>query len=292
MKPQQSPHVTSGLEEYDAGATPSPTLRQGDVIQFFEEQEDGARLGVVVTANCDIANDKTGGFINYVPVVDLSRYISHHMAPAIVAKLGESAAKKLHGCRENGDPAPSLETLHTIFNESLSAERSTEHLQSTSSYSPSVMTLIGDYMHSLQASNELKACEDFGTAVRVLEGMPQIVRDRKGARSRTSDDIQTRLLEMPGDSYFLHSPALGMNQGYVALLRFIRVMALETVSVSYSDRTESHSAARISNLKPIFTHSLVQTMAAVFTPIGIPNEFVLQRPTHLHRLLKPLESTT
>ena len=67
-----------------APAEDAASIRQGDVLEWIDP---GAhRFGVIVTADCDIANEKFGEFLTYVPAIDLRTYLARNYLSSQVAK--------------------------------------------------------------------------------------------------------------------------------------------------------------------------------------------------------------
>lgn len=77
------------LSSYFSSVRESDPFRQGDVLRHYESGAAGP-WGVLVTADCDIANAKHGGYFTYVPVIPAAEYLEHYWA----AERAEQAISK------------------------------------------------------------------------------------------------------------------------------------------------------------------------------------------------------
>jgi hypothetical protein len=118
-------------------------LRQGDVIRW--ERPDGTvwtEYCIVVTADCDLANNKTRGRISYVPAVTFESYIAGIWGPDYVdkkvAKILEgafSAMQRAHSERNAGARLSETALLEWIKRDDPSAivaalmENAAEHVE-------------------------------------------------------------------------------------------------------------------------------------------------------------------
>jgi hypothetical protein len=63
-------------------AHPQDELGQGDIIALeYPEGKTGPELGVVINADCDLANGKTDGTIAYLPIFSFRQYLDLFWAP-------------------------------------------------------------------------------------------------------------------------------------------------------------------------------------------------------------------
>ena len=56
---------------------PSDEIRQGTIIKFDTEEAD-EKLGIIVTADCDIAQNKHGKYLSYCNIITLDSYIRNY----------------------------------------------------------------------------------------------------------------------------------------------------------------------------------------------------------------------
>ena len=67
-------------------------LRQGDIIKLYSEKN--SNFGVIVNADCDLANDKIDGHVAYVPIYTFPDFIERFWAAEQIQTI-----KKLLDCR-------------------------------------------------------------------------------------------------------------------------------------------------------------------------------------------------
>jgi hypothetical protein len=70
-------------------------IRQGDIIRLDADTDPlPPTWGVVVTADCDIAQEKMGDYFTYLHIVPARRYLEHVWAAEELLKLGTQYAEK------------------------------------------------------------------------------------------------------------------------------------------------------------------------------------------------------
>jgi hypothetical protein len=75
-------------------------FRQGDIIRPYDETRSFSGLpagsaGVIVTADCDIANDKYGDYLSYLPIVPADSYLDSFWAPPRLERITFDACKQV-----------------------------------------------------------------------------------------------------------------------------------------------------------------------------------------------------
>lgn len=73
---------------------PDEEIRQGTVIKFVGKNLDES-YGIIVTGNCDIANDKYGKFLSWCPIYSFEYYINNFFIQAQCRKKSHQAQKLL-----------------------------------------------------------------------------------------------------------------------------------------------------------------------------------------------------
>lgn len=69
---------------------------QGDIIKIeWPEGEKGPRLGVVINADCDLANGKTDGIVAFLPIYPFHDYLSQFWAPSYIQEIITAATQNV-----------------------------------------------------------------------------------------------------------------------------------------------------------------------------------------------------
>lgn len=87
----------------------SSPIRQGDIIKRTSmNKAPETEWGVIVTADCDIANNKMGNYLSFVPIVSAREYVETIWADikvaALTATLCDKARNLIHKADKSRDP--------------------------------------------------------------------------------------------------------------------------------------------------------------------------------------------
>ena len=89
------------LDDYLVSVADDQEVRQGDLIHRFAESRPEGEWGFVLTADCDIAQGKTGDRYTFIEVVPAGTYLEEVWAPTqlkrFVGKQAKAAAEQLNG---------------------------------------------------------------------------------------------------------------------------------------------------------------------------------------------------
>lgn len=277
--------------EYDPDFLPGEErIRQGDVLEFIGDQGFPAGwrdvLGLVVTANCDLAHGKHWGTVTYVPAIPVDVYVQQFTVPKILTREAGQAEKKVRGFLATGSPEV--------------AERAIEMLDLE--YPPEDVAVL------LPADTKDTVRAEFDTALRVLrlhrttldtlgectgdrfwpvvndfaeqlDGLRKPRTAKSGAPAALRNAVKDEAFKnLPGDSLYLSAPSPDHGRGYIAVLRLIRGIDDAAVALRRVDESRDptrYRARRTARLSTLYSHRVVQQMAAVFTDIGLPDEYRL-----------------
>ncbi|MGA5389077.1 hypothetical protein [Streptomyces pseudogriseolus] len=276
-------------------------LEQGDVVQFLQgiKFPDGWHdvLGVVVTANCDLAREKTWGLITYVPAIPIDSYIRCFTVPKHLkseARKAEKQLKEIFGQNSSESARRAVEMADLGYPEDqvalLLGDNAESKLKARFSRCYSVLSCILSMIENLET---VKDAHDFWRALKsYAEQMDGIKGETVGTNEkRVRNYIKTNLSNPPGDVFFLSSPSPIHGRGYIVVLRFIGSINDESVALRTVDEMRApgqYSARRVSRLETLYTHRVVQQMATVFTDIGLPEEYEQARDTRFDDVIARL----
>lgn len=259
-----------------AEVDPSPTLRQGDVLEAVEVDPTGlGRLLLVITADCDLVLAKNRGLVTCVPILTKDEYLLGYAAPRIVETLLKKPLGELQMLlKESGFESVSetrlREWIEEVDDAAFLAELSvTEDRKTEAAVSIGAVRLLTAPKRSVSELIEALVAAQLASANPPASA---------NARSKVLSKLREHFAHPPGDVLFLGSVAPGMDDGYFAYLRH-----LEQVPQGYIATIPSRTGVeyrRVSRLQDRFTHAIVQRFAMVFMSIGLPSEYEEIRDLH------------
>jgi hypothetical protein len=274
------------LGEYAQDFDGTQPLCQGDVLEFLsaEPLSPGRhRLGVVVTANCDLAFGKHRGVVTYVPLVSVDAYVGIFVIPRLLEQECNSAEKKVHEiCVRPGAARRAIEMAKLGYSPEIGAEV----VDDPAAKARLVEALI-DVTRYSEALSSVQNAEDGDSAIDILKASlssSEGGRTPKKAGKSLRGKIKSHLNRLPGDALFLSAVGPNHEEGYIATLRLIRQVSEDRVALKAIDEMRSpdyYDARRASRLDVLYCHRLVQQMAGVFTDIGLPESYEEARDSHL-----------
>lgn len=267
---------TRPFREWSAVLASDP-IRQGDIVEALDSSVDSwTRRYIVVTADCDLAHDKHGGYLSCVPVVDVDDYIVDLRSHALTRVTTRRLFERIHEALSPSDSsAPDgfkvsprrleewllEEEPHTICDVAGVPEGSRDEIvcsmQALKHLTTTKFSSVGGLVEALGAAK-----------LRTGEG-----KTAERARASAAKDIANSLQTLPGDAMFLSSIGDGRSTGYVAYLRRVRELHDGSVATSMRGLPFHAEYVRLGRLEPTFIHALTQRLASVFGSIGLPTGY-------------------
>lgn len=260
-----SGHILSLDDEED--------IRQGDVIRRFSAQNGNSiSHGFIITADCDIAQKKTGDRFTWLEVIPAADYLEHHWAPEQFRRLAEKQAKV--ACENlNAKISRSGLGLSPLDSDSLRAwlaEASAD----------TILTAVGgkpdNKLTTQLACIRLALGHDrTGSRMKDLQHAWTLLgRDQKSQQSAIREAFDPDR----GFPDFVLVPELPKTDGYgfVILLR-----AISTISADELFRSETEARIngrpeafhRIGRFSDGLRFAVAQKLAFLFSRIGMPTQF-------------------
>lgn len=266
-------------------------IRQGDVFEWIkkDERDPWTRLGIVVTADCDITHDKHRGILSYVPLLDVRDYLALFHLPAKVERAAGPVREQL------------VKTIRTLqadrapeFSEPISELAALRWVrEATAEGVANELNVPGgkDRDRFLALGAEYTAAEgslSTGTFDVLLNALVQLrmrqASSREQALSKIWQEIETLVAALPGDAFFIGCIGPNHGMGYIAYLRLVREIEQTRIAVRQPDLRDSDvRAKRLSALKSPYVYRLTQRLAEVFAAIGLPREYEDARRDLLRR---------
>jgi hypothetical protein len=246
-------------------------IRQGDVIQKLGFSTSPS-LGIILTADCDIANNKHGNIYNWIEVISARDFLEKIWAKdqlnKLIEKQGENLVKFLN--------AAIFRTNNTL--DSLTLESLNDWLQEKTA---------DDIFASLFINNEnelkkLKAIRlALGYEEESIQNLPRLERARElfGQKRDALFSSANNSLNSFGDGFsdFFFIPDLPLESkdlGYVALFRNIYSVEKNKLFMNKLDaRTHDDSFFVIGRLEDRIRFAIMQKLSFVFLRIGMDDHY-------------------
>lgn len=272
----------------------SEPIRQGDVFRWVDDVSSNPwrRFGVIITADCDVAHEKHRGILSYCPILTFLDFLGLFWIPDLMARGIEkhqrnlfqliSRFRKKYRPEFSQNPDPSL---ISGWVERRGAEGVAEDLSVPPG--PQRADLV-ERLEILKSLGDLNVSGSFSGQLRALARLkcgesspePEAVQD---ATEQIWNGLVGRIGRLPGDLFFLNSIGVGFSDGYMVYVRRIREIQVEAIAITPAQERsgEGVSAARISLLGAPYRYRLTQQLGAVFSDIGLPQEYQVNAKTTL-----------
>lgn len=255
-------------------------VRQGDVFEWRALSDDPhRRLGLIVTADCDIAHAKHAGVLSYVPLMSVQDYLRLYRLPKTISRRLEELKQKMFASVRSHQTDPD-------FTEPISGEAVLDWLEISSPDAIAdalavtthpdrerLVELLETYVYVRTALADLKFDTQIEAIVKtkLLSGQ----KDAAKARQIVMKEVRGWIQELPGDAFFIGFVSERMPEGYIAYLRLVREIEDAQIAVSSSDERHNSSvlARRVARLGSPYLFCLTQRLGSVFGSIGLPGEY-------------------
>lgn len=273
--PVDLPHETSYVHD-------DQPLRQGDIFVWLDGAEDPWRqTGIVVTADCDIAQAKHGGVLTYVPVLPLQAYLCTYYLPRRLRRglgpVGDRCLrliKDLQARYRPDFPTPlSNEAVEALLEGKLPHEIAETLKVPAGPEQDELFTLVS----AIRSASAAIATLSFDEHIAALRQLTEAA-GRTFKPADLGQDVRTHVGQLPGDAFFIGAiPEVG-DGGFVAYLRLPREVRDFEVAVRQPDlRNANTRARRICRLNSPYVFRLTQQLGGVFADIGLPRPYEANR---------------
>jgi hypothetical protein len=264
----------------------SEPIRQGDVIQWLQPTSPWDRFGVVVTADCDIAQGKHRGVLSYSPVLTLDDYLSQiwlgdHVRKQLRAHLPRVRKLLLDAAKISSTGFQGISDDDVIPGWVLRRGPAgiMEDIGVDSARAPELLdwlSLIDLGAHAVEAQD---VEEVLSAAVRMRAGSIQLsTEDLERGRERLWDQLHSSITSLPGEFFFLNAIGPDLADGYLVHLRRIREVDAAHVAIDPVQQSSDNTVRgiRLTAIASPYKYRLVQQMTAVFADIGLPDEYTIR----------------
>lgn len=251
-------------------------VRQGDIIRQLDPKTGAVKkLGVVITADCDIAKRKAGDRYTWLEILPMAAYIDEPWAQEQLRKLCEKRSKPI--CQQLTGQIRKLKAdvadlTHESLVHWLRDKTAAEILTSATGQTPS------------PDSKQLRDLQGFALTVIADEGMSAFNRLKDawklfGTDEKTQQDSVRNAFKDGGgfqDYFVLPELPRQSGLGFVVMLRSMwAIMAPELYLTEQDARIHGHPGAfhRVGRLNDGIRFAITQKLAFLFSRIGMPTTF-------------------
>ena len=246
-------------------------LLQGDILRF--EHPAGTTmqfyLGVIINADCDMANDKIDGVISFLPIYRFQDYLKEFWLPTFILEQKSNATHRLKElCKYVEDDI--LDLTRWINGKSHEeVYEIAEQIASTQRCSKKDAQTIKDLIQKIYL------CLNNGESLTCIK---KFAPNESSKRDSYIHAQITNAKKNMGDGHFFVSDIKGDDDiGFVIRMRRIYSIEAKKCFKSESDRQASgfsaeSSAARISKFSHQYKFKLSQMFAYQYSRIGLPDE--------------------
>lgn len=268
------------LPECDLDTDGAP-VRQGDIIRFLDPGEDVWRqLGIVVTADCDIVQQKHRGLLTYVPILSVRDYLTLSYLPRAIRKsmkgLKDRCLKLIRTIQadrrpESPEPIPEETALAWL-------ERSGPAGVLQGLAVEPAENAYSDYhalLLRLEATRAAITGGSFDEQARTLISLrAEQSKNASKAADKLAADIERHLAQLPGDALFIGTVEDNRASGHVAYLRILREITEPEIAIRPSQLSDAETTAqRVARLRAPYRYRLTQQLGEVFAAIGLPKPY-------------------
>jgi len=251
-------------------------VRQGDIIRkLHPETGEAEKLGIVITADCDIAQRKVGERYTWLEIVPMAAYIEGPWAQEQLRKLSEKRSKAI--CEYlNGQIRKQKPGLVALTHESLvqwlRSKTAEEILEAASGQTP---TADGKPLRDLQGFALTVTADEEQSAFSRLKAAWTLF----GIEERSQqENVRNAFKDSGGFQDYFVLPELPRQTGlgFVVMLRSMWTIMAPDLYLTEQDariHDRPHAFHRLGRLNDGIRYSITQKLAFLFSRIGMPKTF-------------------
>lgn len=238
---------------------PDDVICQGTIIKFCNENQQEYKYGIIVTGDCDIAQEKHGIYLSYCCIMPLEYYIKKFY---IQKKCKNKLSKIIGQIKEN---------VFEILNRKLD-DRAMEH----------VFSLSRNELDELLKNN--------GVVEKIIDIQNYMhegdfsLEEYKKMCSPKNKDFEKDIRNFPGDKFFIGNiPDPEINtEGFVVDFRRIKEIKRDEISKKYFGDIPNCFA--IANLNSPYKQKMSQALGAMFSDLGLPESYENNRNSIISKI--------
>lgn len=261
----------------------SEPLQQGDIFLWEQpiESDPWKQFGVIVTADCDFAQNKHREIVSYCPIVPLADFLRLFWIPDDLARsavgLRKRMAERLTAQRRASRPEFDLPIDPALLDGWLNRRGPDGIADDIGIQTANDRESIVDELKLLKLLTRPEPDRDARSGLEMLARVKPNKSSPTPAElqqqlKRIWKDYQAKFRSLPGDLFFLNEVGPHHSGGFVVYLRRVAELPPDDIALRPLERM-TRPATRISRLRPPFRYRLTQQLAAMFADIGLPREY-------------------
>ncbi|CDN53930.1 Hypothetical protein RG1141_CH15870 [Neorhizobium galegae bv. officinalis bv. officinalis str. HAMBI 1141] len=231
-------------------------LRQGDILSSLDDNLTGWRYAFVLTADCDLWNDKFGKFLTVVPILSVKEYIEE-------VYFQEQCQKEIEKLCQRFCDLPSYEIDEEFFHSYI--------------FDTPTDVLEGRY-EGLGRIPSLKILQQYASGkMNAVQSFRKICELRN---TKFDSKIRQSLTTMKLEHFFLNDLPGAPGLGFVAMLRLPQSFPVDAVALSRNKLPEDgqhYVAFKTGSLSDAVRYAVAQAFSNVFSRIGLATNFEIDR---------------
>lgn len=242
-------------------------VRQGDILEWVNRENYWHEYAVIITADCDIAQNKNDDIFSYCPIISLEKYIKEYylrkkIKISTVIKETKSALDKHFISKGDADVDIDINLFLDMLKDD-GYEQTARYFDIKNQKVIKKLKFIEDFNYKKVDNYELYF--DYKSLSGNIEKNKVI--------SKLEKDIQSFIKQPPGDIFYLNYIANTSNIGFVINLRRIGMLSKDQITTNYEVKKGQFLAKRIGHLCSPFSYRLTQKVGQMFSDIGLPEEY-------------------
>ncbi len=247
--------------------------RQGDIFVSGDLSSiETSSIGMILTADCDIAQSKFGGALAYLPILPLGRYVTSEWALDKLASARASKLEEMQGYvnrrRKELDSAATPMTQEGIQRWFLRSAAD-EIGKILGIDDPKDLRKFSENHHALVVLLAPESPHSFNSPFDRLCAVREKVNKKniKGVVDEVTRDLQS---EMPMDLFFLPDlPRFDSVKGFLVSLRHVHAIESENLTSSLEAfRENSSRSIRVGRLIDRYKYAITQQFAQLYSRIA------------------------
>lgn len=250
-------------------------VRQGDIIRKLNSKPgELEQLGIVITADCDIAQKKAGERFTWLEILPMEAYIEGPWAQEQLRKLSEKRSKAI--CEQlNGQIRKRQAGLDALTHESLAEWLRSKTAEEVLASATGKVPTDGKQLRDLQGFALTVSISETQSAFSRLKAAWTLF----GTEEKSQQDIVRNAFKDGGgfqDYFVLPELPRQTGLGFVVMLRSMwSIMASDLYLSEQDARIHNRPDAfhRLGRLNDGIRFSITQKLAFLFSRIGMPKTF-------------------
>lgn len=250
-------------------------IRQGDVIRCASDGESEPRFGVVLTADCDIAQQKAGDNYTWLKIVRSQDYLEQTWAPEQLRRLRDRQSRAACDSINAILKRSNLDLSPLMPNSLIEWLQTTDPVQLITQISGSAPRSNDRLVAQLQAIQFAAGTGNQNSNLtRLRKAWNAMGRDEKSQRQSLRDAFDSER----GFPDYILVPELPLVNGigFVVLLRSLSTISAVDLYQCQADAKisgKSTSFYRIGRFSDALRFSIAQKVAFLFSRIGMPTHY-------------------